>query len=223
MSFEVIGTLNGSTPRQTPRYVASATAIEYEFVKLTPGTGIVAVDGTDFDDPALGVPTEKHDGATTGRQTGTEIEVSDSPDAIYKNVPGKYITATGGSTTTFVDSSILPATNDIFNGGYLKIRTCAADSSLVGKKILITDFTGAGGTFTFGAQVSAFASGDTAYLCPGKLAEGSYGWDLNSDGTEVDFESSGAEALSLWRAIPENFECHWVLRLHQFGNDAAAK
>ena len=220
MSFEAIGTISGAAIRETPRYIASGTAIEYEIVKLTLGA-VVAVGDTDQDDPYLGVPTELHDGTTDGRQSGTEIRIADDPDTIFENTPGKYITATGGSATTFVDSNILPATDDVFNGGYLKIRTCAADSSLVDRKIKITDFTGSGGTFTFATQEVAFASGDTAYLCPGKRAEGQHGWDLNSDGTEIDFESNGAESIMLWRAIPERFMTQWILRLHQFGNGPA--
>jgi hypothetical protein len=44
--------------------------------KFTAGTGIAAIGDSDQDDPVLGVATEPHDGATTGRQTGTEIKVS---------------------------------------------------------------------------------------------------------------------------------------------------
>ena len=54
-----------------------------EIVLFTPGTGIASVAGTDFDDPAIGVAAEAHNGTTAGRQSGTEIKVFDSPTAVF--------------------------------------------------------------------------------------------------------------------------------------------
>lgn len=212
------------TPQIKPFYIAASTAIELgEIVKFTPGTGIQAVAGTDFDDPAIGVAMEAHDGSTAGRQSGTEIKVSVSPTAVYKLRTTFTLTATGGSTTTFIDSTLLPATDNLWIGGYLEVVSCAADSSLNGKMIKISDSTGTGGTITFATQSAAFAAGDTAYLHPGPLAIGEYGWDLDSNGTDVDVTTSGGEALILVDVDPVNKHSYWMLRLHQFGNDAAAK
>jgi hypothetical protein len=209
-----------------PMYIPAATAIELgEIVKFTPGTGIVVVAGTDFDDPAVGVAVEAHDGVTTsglGRQNKTELLVSTSPSAVYKLKSANIITATGGSTTTFVVSGLLPQTDDIWNGGMLEIVTCAADASLIGRRIKITDCTGGTGTLTFAAQGAAFASGDTARLCPGRLAIGSFGWDLTSDGTDVDWDTSGGEALQLVEVDPANMITYWTLRLHQFAKHMLA-
>jgi hypothetical protein len=219
MAFKWAYDLNGNkTPQMPTMYIPTATAIELgEMVLFTPGTGIAVVAGTDFDDPALGVAMQPHDA-----NSGTEIKVSVSPTAVYSLKSRNVITATGGSTTTFVVSGLLPQTDDLWNGGMLEILTCAADSSLVGKKIPIADCTGATGTLTFAAQGAAFASGDTAYLCPGPLAIGEYGWDLTSDGTDVDWDTSGGQSLILVGADPETFTSYWMLRLHQFGNGPAA-
>lgn len=207
-----------------PLPIAAATAIEKgEIVKFTPGTGVVAVAGTDFDDPAIGVAAEPHDGSTAGRQSGTEIKVSVSPTAVFALRTTEALTATGGSTTTFVVSGLLPQRNNLWKGGILEVVTCAADASLVGKMIPITASTGSTGTLTFATQPAAFAAGDKAILHAGPLAIGEYGWDLNSDGTDVDYGSSGGEALILVDAKPELKLTYWKLRLHQFGNDAAAK
>ena len=103
----------------------------------------------------------------------------------------------------------------------LQIVTCAADPSLVGKKIPITDSTGSTGVLTFSAQSAAFASGDTARLCPGKLAIGEYGWDLDSDGMNVDWDTNGGQALVLVDVDPANMKSFWMARLHQFGNHGA--
>jgi hypothetical protein len=223
--FEWSYDLNGNkTPQMKPLPIAAATAIENgEIVLFTAGTGVAAVAGTDFDDPAIGVALEPHNGSTAGRQSGTEIKVSVSPTAVYKLKPRDAITATGGSTTTFVDSNLLPATNDIWNGGYIQIISCAADSTLNGKVVKISDSTGATGTLTLAETLpAAIAAGDTAYLCPGPYAIGLFGWDLDADGTDVNWETSGGEALQLVDTSPETFETFWKFRLHQFGNGPAS-
>lgn len=213
--------LNGvKVPFMQPMLIATGTAIELgEAVLYTPAVGVAAVLGTDFDDPAMGVAAEAHDGATAGRQVGTEIKVFNSPSAIFSIKPRVAITATGGSTTTFVDSSLFPATDNYFNGGYIQVLTCAADSTLVGRRIKISDHTGTGGTLTLAETMPAvFAAGDTAYLCPGAGAVSAFGWDLDSDGTDIDWETSGGEALQIVDVDPENFTIYVKFRLHQLGN-----
>lgn len=215
--------VTGNTEILKPFYIAAATAIEKgEIVLFTPGTGIAAVAGTDFNDPAIGVATEPHNGSSDGRQSGTEIKVTCSPTAVFALRSTNIITATGGSTTTFVVAGLLPQTDNLWIGGYLEVVTCAADSSLVGKMIKITDSTGATGTLTFGTQGAAFAAGDTAYLHPGPLCVGEYGWDLTADGTDVDWDTDGGEALQLVGADPEQKLSYWKLRLHQFATHPAA-
>ena len=213
--FEFAYDLSGNKSAQIKDLVIpTATAIEYgEMVLYTPAVGVAVVAGTAFDDPAIGVAGMEH-----AANSGTSIKVSTSPTAVYKIKPRVAITATGGSTTTFVDSNILPATDDYFNGGYIEIASCAADSSLVGKRVKISDFTGATGTFTLAETLpAALAAADTAYLCPGPLAITAYGWDLNATGTDIDWETSGGEALEIVDVDPATFTVFVKLRLHQFG------
>ncbi len=207
--------LNGSkVPIVRDMYIPTATVIEQgEIVAFTPGTGVVVADGTDFDTCHLGVAVNAH-----AASSGTSIKVSISPTAVYSHGCGNIITATGGSTTTFVVSGLLPQTDDLWNDGYLKIIACAADSSLNGTKVKITDCTGTSGTLTFSTQSGALASGDTAYLCPGKRALTEYGWDLDSDGMNVDWDTSGGSALTLVDVDPSNMLSFWIFRLHYFGN-----
>ena len=209
-------------PRE--HYIAAATAIELgEVVIFTPGTGVGAYAG--YAQPrtaALGVAAVEHDGATDdGVQKETSIKVYDHPDDIFELRSAYTLTATGGSTTTFVDSSLVPAVDDVFNGGYLEIISCAADSSLNGTMILITDHTGSGGTLTFATQPAAFVSGDTAYLHPGKLAIGNYAWDLDSNGTEVAYGDGAHDGylMQLWDADPERKKAYYKLRYHLFGQN----
>ena len=214
--FEWAYDLNGSKVAIVkPFYIPTATAIELgEIVLFTPGTGIAVVAGTDLDDPSMGAAVNAH-----AANSGTEIKISASPTAVYRHKSSNIITATGGSTTTFVCAGILPQTDNIWIDGYIEIVTCAADSSLIGKRIKITGSTGSSGTITFATQIAAFASGDTAHICPGPFALTTYVWNLDSDGMNIDWDAVAVgSGLTLVDADPANMISFWMFRLHQFGN-----
>ena len=208
--------LNGSkVPLVRPMYIPTATAIEKgEVLKFTPGTGIVVGDASDTDTAHIGVAVNEHEA-----NSGTEIKVSISPMAVYAHKSTNIITATGGSTTTFVVSGLLPQIDDLWIDGCIEIVTCAADSSMIGRRLKITDSDGSDGSVTFAAQTAAFASGDTARICPGPRAIGEYGWDLDGDGMNIDWDTDGGESLILVDVDPDNMTSYWMLRLHTFGND----
>lgn len=212
-----------SPARQPKEYqIAAATVIEEgEIVKLSSGK-VVAVGDTDQDDPYLGVAAEPHDGSTAGRQSGTVIKVYDHPDDVFALISTNAITASGGSTTTFVVDNMKSGTiasnyDDMHNGGYLKLVSVAADSSLNNKLVRISDFTAATGTFTLDETLSvALASGDTAYLCPGKLSIGTFHHDLDTNGIDINYEDSSAgEAIKIVDVDPNTFKVFIKLRLHQ--------
>jgi len=220
---------NTSNPNAKPfeYLIATATAIELgEVVKFTPGTGVVAIGDADQDDAYLGVASEAHDGSTAdfiGRQTGTKIKVFDHPDDVFELKQDAVETLTGGSTTTAVISGLLPQTDDLWNEGYIEIVTCAADSDLIGRMVKISDSTGATGTLTLAETLpAALASGDTIKIYPGRYALLEYGWDLNSDGTDIDYTSSGGESLQLVGVDPEKKKSFWKLRLHIKASHPAA-
>lgn len=222
--FKFAYDLNGNfTDNIRPFYIAGTTVIEHgEVVKHTPATGIEAV-ASDFDDPALGVAVEDHDGSTAGRQSGNELKVSCSPSAVYSLKTTNALTLTGGSTTTAVIATLVPQTDDIFIGGYVEILTCAASADMVGKLIPITDSTGSSGTLTFATQAAAMASGDTIRLYPGKRAIGT-AWDLTSDGNDINYlsKTTGASGMKLVDADPKNKKAYFKLDLHQFSASAFA-
>jgi hypothetical protein len=214
--FEWAYDLNGSkVPIVRQMYIPTATAIEQgEMVLFTPGTGIVVADGTDMDTPHLGVAAYAH-----AANSGTSIPVSISPTAVYRHRCNNIITATGGSTTTFVCAGLLPQTDDLWIGGCIEIVTCAADSSMIGRRLKITDSDGSDGSVTFDTQPAAFASGDTARICPGPLAIGTLVWNLDGDGTNIDWDAvATGSALTLVDADPDNMNAYFMFRLHQFGN-----
>jgi len=213
--------VTSANPRIMELPIATTTAIlDGQAVGFTPGTGVIAyADPVDADDPIFGIATEAHDGSTAGRQSGSVIKIAVPPvGMVFKSV-APLITATGGSTTTFVDSNLVPATDNIWIGGYLQVVTCAADSTMIGKRIKITDSTGSGGTITFDTQNAAFASGDTAKLCPGLLALTIHTWDLDSTGSRIDYQTAAAgEAVELVDADPANMVAYFKLRLNHFAD-----
>jgi hypothetical protein len=208
-------------------YIATSTAIEKgEIVLFTPGVGVAAVVGTDFDDPALGVAAEDHDGSTAGRQSGNEILVYCDPDIVYGVVPATESTTTGGDATSWIDSS-LTAANDIFNGGKIVITYTNSISGFnVGDVLDITDFANAGGDCTVTGAGGSIAAGMKGYIYPGKRAAGCYAFDLDSDGTNIDMDTAGGESLLIvdtyWDAQKKETTVFCKLRLHQFGTHVAA-
>jgi hypothetical protein len=211
--FNWAGDLNGhKTPIVRKMYIPTATAIEKgEPINYTPGTGVVVLAGpTDFDDPIDGVSMQEH-----AANSGTELEVSVSPTSIYKYKAAKTYTMTGGSTTTAVDSSLVPQTDNFWIGGSIKIIACAADSSLNGRIVKISDSTGATGTLTLAETLpAALASGDTYQLCPGYMAEGYLGYDLDSDAMNPDYDAIGGNVLRILYSNPDTMETYFVFERH---------
>jgi len=225
--FKFAYNISGYTKGPRSHYIANTTAIEKgEVVIFTAGTGVGAY--ADYAQPravALGVAAHAHDGATDdGVNKEYSILVYDHPDDIFELDKPVILTATGGSTTTFVVSGLDIATDDVYNGSYLEIVSCAADSSMNGKMIQVTDHTHSSGTLTVATQPAAFAASDTAYLWPGKLAIGQYVWDLNSDGTKVDYVGGAADGylMQLYDVDPERKKAYFKLRNHTFGNSPAS-
>jgi hypothetical protein len=206
--------LNGHPNPIVKKYIVpDATAIENgEPVDFTQGTGIIVLAGpTDLDDPILGVSVNEKE-ANDGQ---TELEVSISPTAVYKYKAQDAYTATGGSTTTFVDSSLLPQVDNFWKGGSIKIVSCAANSELNGKTVKIASSTGATGTLTLAETLpSALAAGDTAYLCLGPYADNYLGYDLTADAMHPDFDATGGNVLRYLNSNPDTQEMFFKFEKH---------
>lgn len=202
-------------------YIASSTVIQKgEVVKLVENA-VVAVGDTDQDDPYLGVAAEEHDGVTTSpssRQTGNSIKVYCSPTAVFKCRPNVISTADSGNTTTWVDAEVGAVANDTYNGGWLKLKSTTALTVGLNKAIRITDFATSSGTFT-GTFTGGVTAGDTAVMLP---PPGGYGWDLNSDGNNLDIKSNGGESIQIVRVDTVAEEVYWKFRLHQLANHMLA-
>lgn len=195
-------------------YIASGTAIELGEVVRMVENAIVPVGDTDQDDPYLGVAEEPHDGTSVGRQSGNWIRVYCSPSAVFKCRPNIISTATGGNTTTWVDSGFTDPADDKFNGGYIKPKTTAALTNAINKNIRVTDFTKTTGTFT-GTFAGGVSVGDTAVVLP---PVGSFGWDFNADGTNLNLAANGGESIQIVKVDVVAEIVYWKFRLHQFAN-----
>lgn len=195
-------------------YVPDATAIEKgEPIIYTAGTGVAVIAApTDFDDPIYGVSlVEKaaNDGVT-------QIDVVEaSPYDVFKYKCSKVYTLTGGSTSTAVDSSIVPQTDNFWIGGAIRIVTCAADSSLVGRIVKIADSTGSTGSLALAETLpAALASGDTIQLCPGYMAHYYLGYDLGSDSMNPDWDAIGGNVLRIYDTNPDAMEARFTFERH---------
>lgn len=220
--FEYAYDLSGCTyPVEKEFYIASATVIEKgEVVKLVDGA-VVAVGDTDQDDPYLGVAAESHDGTTAypnTRQIGTAIKVYCSPSAVFKCVPNIVSTADSGNTTTWVDAEVGAVAADKYNGGFLKVKTTTALTGAINKAYFISDFATTSGTFT-GVFTGGVTAGDTAVILP---PPGSFGWDLNSDGTNIDLKANGGESLQIVELDIDTETVYFKFRLHQFAGHMLA-
>jgi hypothetical protein len=220
--FIYAGSLNGhKTPILVKLPVPDATAIEKgEPIDFTQGTGVVVLAGpTDFDDPIFAVSNEEKE-ANDGK---TEIEVILDPSAIYKHKANKAYTLTGGSTTTAVDSSLVPQTDNFWKNGAIKIVNCVANPSLNGKIVKISASTGATGTLTLAETLpTALASGDTILLVLGDYARGYFGYDLISTAMAPDYDAIGGETLQFLYSNTDTMETFWKFRLHKLGNHVGA-
>lgn len=165
-----------------------------------------------FDDPIYGV-SEVEKAASDGV---TDIDIVEaSPYDIFKYKCSKVYTLTGGGTTTAVDSSLVPQTNSFWKGGAIRIVTCAADSSLVGRIIKISDSTGSSGTLTLAETLpAALAASDTIQICPGYMAHDYLGYDLDSDSMNPDWDAIGGNILRIYDTNPDVMEMRFTFERH---------
>ena len=200
-------------PRIYNRTVSNATAVEKgEPLNYKPGTGIIVLAGpTDFDDP-IDVVSLVEKAANDGT---TSIKVIEADGQVFKHHCSKVYTMTGGSTTTCVDSSLVPQTDNFWAGGAIRIVTCAADSSLVGRIVKISNSTGSTGSLALAETLPvALVSGNTYQLCPGNMALHYLGHDLDSDAMHPNWGSTGGNVLRLYDANPDTMDVFVTFERH---------
>ena len=166
-SFDATGS---QVQAQRDYQIATGTAIaQDQIVKLTGGKVVLAVAGETS--PILGTAAESHTGVAdtlNNRSAGLVIRVNDSPTQVFEYA-APQAKATGGSTTTFVASTVAGFADSDFVGGYLKLISKGASSTNVdsiGTIYPITGSTAATGTFTIATITGAFTAGDVCAIFP---------------------------------------------------------
>lgn len=195
--------------------IADATAITMgELVRFT--DGYVVAGGTDYTTPYLGVAAESK-AANDGK---TRIHVYCSPTAVFTVDPIETEVSATPSTTVWTDSvNLLNTTNDIGNGGKLKI-TEKADGATgtynVGDIIPVVDsatntLTGAASSFPGSTTV-----GDKAKFFPAINKLGPTA--TATHGTGITWAATSGTAI---RVIDHDLDLDKVyvqIKLHSFAN-----
>lgn len=149
---------------------ASAVLRRGQVVVLTNGKAAAA--GASQSGAILGVCLENHTGEASlldPRADGTRVRVADGPATIYA-CPAPVVIATGGSTTTVVDTALAAFADDAFNTGKLKLVSRAASSTnsgAPGTVYGISDYAGSSKTFTLDQTLAgAVTAGDRYEVYP---------------------------------------------------------
>lgn len=150
--------------------IATTTAVAIgQVVKLSANNVVLAA--ADETGAILGIAKENHPGTADTlniRGNGKKILVSDSPTAVMESAAPR-LTASGGSTTTIVASTLASLADDDFNGGFAKLVSKGASSTNtdpVNTVYTISDFVASTKTFTINTAGGAVTSGDIFEIYP---------------------------------------------------------
>ncbi len=213
---------NGSEKTAMREYdIAPATVIALDqVVKMSAGKVVLALAAETG--PILGIVAEAHSGAAdtlNPRSNGARIKVFDGPDAIYE-CPAVRVTATGGTTTTFVTSTLAAglADND-FAGGKMKLISkvaASANTDPVGTVYPITASTAATGTLTTTqAAGGAITAGDVFDIYPPVgFAKG----NLDANITKLVLTATAALPLRVANMDTDRGVIQFEAALHQHAN-----
>lgn len=184
--FELIGNMFGPAPNPNYYILTPNTAFKKgDMVCLTNGmVAKAAANATDV----LGVMAQSY--STTDNPSGktTYGAVYDNPYNIYRCTftDHRDATATGGSSTTLVDTNLSTSSDDVWNGAMLWIY----EGSGAGDVRIVKDYTGATDTLTVEEPFSATPDTTSKYILLGEagaagdvIYPGATGVDLKDENT----------------------------------------
>lgn len=228
MIFTPVKREGGGPITPHPYYIPTGTVIVKGMtLGYTIGTGVVIYDGSDADDPIIGIAAESHDGTTAGRNVGTEILVYDEPDIIFACIPTTVSTVDSGDSTSWIDAEYTAA-NDVFIGGHIVIvSTNSVAGFAVGDVLTITDFANSGGDFTVTGAGGTIAAGITGIIYPGYGAVSCITFDtIATPFNNLDMKTAGGETFKIkdvvWDAAKKKATIYFKIRLHVWGNSTLA-
>lgn len=222
--MNIIYDVNGSQIASVKEYdIATNTAVSIgQVVKLSSGKVVLAVAGETS--PILGVAYENHPGtgdALNPRANGTRIKVLDAPASIYE-CAAPQITATGGSTTTFVASTVAGFADSDFVGGKMKLIAKGASSTItdaVGTVYPVTGSTAASGTFTTTTTINGgVTAGDIFAIFP---PIGFQKGNLDSGISKLVLTASAALPFMVSNSDTDRLTIQFDAALHQLANKRA--
>ena len=222
--MRVVFDQSGSQVMSAGEYDIATTTVANpdQMVKLSSNKVIPVVAGETA--LILGVPAEPHGGSADAfnpRANGTKIKVFDSAQAVYE-APALVLTATSGSTTTFVDSTVSGFADSDFVGGFMKLITKGASSTItdpVGSVYPITGSTTATGTFTTTTTITGgVTAGDKFAIFPPRgLQKGNF----NATFTNLVYTAVATLPIKVQGHDLERNMVRYEAALHQHGNKNA--
>lgn len=221
--MKVVNDKSGSQIESINRYAIGTTTDikEGQVVKLS--ANLVVAAAADETGAILGVAKENHPGTADTlniRGNGKEILVSDSPTAVLES-PAPKLTASGGSTTTIVASTLASLADDDFNGGFAKLVSKVSTSTNtdpVGTVYTISDFVAGTKTFTINTAGGAVTSGDIFEIYPPVgFAKGNF----DSGITKLILTATAALPVKIVDYNTDKGTVYHMASLHENGNKKA--
>lgn len=218
--FEKVGNLMNVTDNGTEYELTPNTAFSRgDMVVLTAGKVAKAAAGATN---VLGVMAESFTTATNPSADCVKGKVFDNPFNIYRCTFADHLdsTATGGTTTTLVDTALSTSSDDDWNGALLFIY----DGTNKGCIRTVKDYTGTSDTLTVEDPFPAACDTTTKYILLGAggsgdvINVGSIGVDLKDENT-IDANATIANEagpLAIRSIDPANLMMEVTIRKHLF-------
>lgn len=169
------------------------------------------------------------DSAGTVKCYARPYEVFEVP--VQEIVGTVTLTATGGSTTTFVDSHLVLGQDDLLIGATAVVLSMASGNQAANTELTVTDYTSSSGTLTFATLgATGFATSDTIKITKlshniiGALFLGVYYVDGSTDyeGCRIQLHGHGsADCVTVVGLSDDHTKLQVVLNSHLFAAQAA--
>lgn len=219
--FELIGNMFGAAPNPNLYELTPNTAFaKGDMVVLTDGkVAAAAANATNV----LGVMAETFTTTTNPSAAATYGLVYDNPFNIYRCTFADHrdAAATGGTSTTLLDTALATSTDDVWNGAYLYIY----EGPGAGDIRTVKDYTGATDTLTVEKAFSATPTTASYYILLGEAGAagdvinvGSIGVDLK-DANTIDANAANKDGdgpLAVLQIIPEELMMVVIIREHLY-------
>lgn len=218
--FELIGNLMGVPDNGRDYELTPNTAfVKGDMVVLTAGKVAKAAANASN---VLGVMAESVTAADNPAAGYTKGKVYDNPFNIYRCTFSDQTdsTATGGTTTTLVDTGLSTSSDDYWNGAMLYVY----DGTNKGCVRTVSDYTGSSDTLTVTYPFPDACDTTTKYIILGAAGSGdvinigSVGVDLKDENTIDGNATIGSEAgpLAVLDINPAELMMDVVIRKHRF-------